>query len=92
VTRIDAVRYAITELEKKRRVLSSDQVGLRPLKGAEEDHRKVCEAILSLKEICQALQAECVKRSIAVWQEEIMEEPDAIQTQMKDLMMEERRP
>ena len=72
MTRIEAVRFAITELEKKRRLCSKDQVGLQPLKGMEEDHAKICDAILSLKEICQALQAEGVKKSIAEWQMDVI--------------------
>lgn len=71
MTRIEAVRFAITELEKKRRLCSKDQVGLQPLKGMEEEHAKYCDAILSLKEVCQAMQAEGVRKSIAEWQMDV---------------------
>ena len=85
MTRIEAVRFAIQELEKKRRVLSKNRQGLIPLEGLEEQYDRINDAILCMKEICQALQAEIVKRSIAAWQEKIMVEPDAIQLAMKDL-------
>jgi len=86
MTRMEAIRLAIEELEKQRRICSKNRQGLIPLDGMEEQFTRLDSAIHELKEICQALQAECVKRSIAVWQEKIMEEPEAIQTAMRDLM------
>ena len=73
MTRIEAVRIAIRELEKKRRLYSRDQVGLTPLKGAEKEHAEICECIAGMKEICQAMQDEGVKKSIAAWQMDVME-------------------
>lgn len=81
MNRIEAIRMAIKEMEKKRRLYSADQVGLRPLKGAEKDHAEVCECIAELKEICRAMQDEGVKRSIAAWQTDVMENgPSAMET------------
>ena len=86
MTRMEAIRLAIEELEKQRRICSKHRQGMMPLDGMEEQFMRLDSAIHELKEVCQALQAECVKRSIAVWQEKIMEEPDAIQTAMRELM------
>ena len=90
MTKIEAVRFAIAELEKKRRLYSSDQVGLRPLKGMEEQHEKVCGALARLKELCQALQEEGVRRSIAAWQQDIMTDADAVKRQMEDMIRQGR--
>jgi hypothetical protein len=82
---MEAVRITIEEMEKKRRVCSVRREGLIPLEGAEEEFCKWDSVIHELKGLCQALQAEGVRRSIAAWQEEIMMEPDAVQIAMKDL-------
>ena len=85
MTRIEAMRFAIQELEKKRRVLTKNRQGLIPLEGLEEQFERINDAILSLKEICQALQAEIVQRSIAVWREEELAEPEGVQMEMPGL-------
>lgn len=82
MTRIEAVRFAIQEIEKERRSVTKNQAGLIPLEGMEEQFERLNDAILSLKEIAQALQSEIVKRSIAVWHEEIHEEPATQQMRM----------
>lgn len=89
MTRIEAVRFAIQELEKKRRVVTKGRMGLIPLDGMEEQFNRINDAILSLKEICQAIQAEGVKRSIAVWQDEIKEEPQVHQGDLFDMIREQ---
>ena len=85
MTRIEAMRIAIEALEKDRRVCSKNRMGLIPLEGAEEQYERINDAILSLKEICQALQSELVRRSIAVWREEEKAEPEGVQMIMKDI-------
>ena len=90
MTRIEALREAIRDEENRRRLYSADQVGLRPLKGAEKEHERACEIISGLKEICQAMQSEIVRRSIAVWQEDLMTDADAVKRQMEDMIRQGR--
>lgn len=71
MTRIEALRFAIQELEKKRRVVSKNRMGMIPLDGLEEQFDRINDAILSLKEVCQAMQAEGVRKSIAEWQMDV---------------------
>ena len=80
MTRIEALRFAIQELEKKRRVVSKNRMGMIPLDGLEEQFDRINDAILSLKEVCQAMQAEGVRKSIAEWQLDAMENgPSALE-------------
>lgn len=85
MTRIEAVRIAIEELERQRRIFSKDRIGLQPQPGGEEIFYKMDAAIREMKELCQALQTEGVRKSIAAWQQDIMKHPDAVQLAMKDL-------
>jgi len=88
MTRLEAMRIAIAEMEKQRRLCSDDLHGLIPLEGFEADYYHWDSVIKELKEVCQALQAEDVKRSIAAWQMDIMsgKEPDT-----NDLLPAEER-
>ena len=80
MTRIEALRFAIQELEKKRRVVSKNRMGMIPLDGLEEQFDRINDAILSLKEVCQAMQAEGVRKSIAEWQMDVKENgPSALE-------------
>ena len=80
MTRIEALRFARQELEKKRRVVSKNRMGMIPLDGLEEQFDRINDAILSLKEVCQAMQAEGVRKSIAEWQMDVKENgPSALE-------------
>ena len=85
MTRIEAVRVAIEEMKKQRIKCSKDKIGIMPLEGQEERYYQLDDALRELEEICQALQEEGVKRSIAAWQEKIIEDPESIRTAMEDL-------
>ena len=76
MTKLEAVRSAIADMERKRRVYSKDRQGLIPVKGMEEEYQRVDETIRALKDVCQALQAEGVKASIAAWQQDLIEKPE----------------
>lgn len=86
MTKLEAIREAIAEQEKRRRVFSKDGNGLIPQDGWEEDFQRADEIIKGLDEICQALQAECVRKSIAEWQKDLIENPEAaMMSAMNDL-------
>lgn len=85
MTRLMALRIAISELEKKRRAASAKGDGLYAAEEMEEEFNRADEAVLALKEICQALQSESVKKSIAAWQKELIEDPESIRLAMADL-------
>ena len=85
MTRIEAVRFAIEILEKERRIFSENCMGLKAAKGGEEEFGKLDDAIQEMKKVCQVLQVESVKRSIAAWQHDLMEEPDLVKMAMKEL-------
>ena len=78
MTRIEAVRFAIELMEKERRIFSENCMGLKAAKGAEAEFGKLDDAIQEMKKICQVLQVESVKRSIAAWQHDLMEEPEQL--------------
>lgn len=85
MTRIEAMREAIRVMEKERRIYSIRCEGLKPAPGGEEQFHKYDDIIKRLKEVCQVLQVESVKRSIAAWQHDLMEEPDLVKMAMKEL-------
>ena len=85
MTRLQALRTAITEMEKKRRGYSARGDGMTPMPGMEDEFRKADETVLALKEICQVMQVEGVKKSIAAWQKDLMEDPESIRLAMSDL-------
>lgn len=85
MTRIEAVREAIREMEKKRRAVSVNHAGMKAEEGMEEEYERANEAVLALKEICQALQVEGVKKSIAQWQRDLIEDPESVRLAMSDL-------
>ena len=85
MTRLMALRIAIGEMEKKRRAASRDGRGLFPAEDMEDEFRRADETVLALKEICQAMQCEGVKKSIAAWQKDLMEDPESIRLSMSDL-------
>ena len=85
MTRIEAVREAIRVMEKKRREASADRTSMKAAEGMEEEYERANETVLALKEICQALQAESVKKSIAKWQMDLIEDPESVKLAMSDL-------
>ena len=85
MTRLMALRIAISEMEKKRRAASRDGRGMFPAEDMEDEFRRADETVLALKEICQALQAESVKKSIAKWQMDLIEDPESVKLAMSDL-------
>ena len=87
--KIEAMRFAIKEMENKQAAVSIGRKRMDPTPGCEELFWKLDEAIIQLKAICQAIQAESVRKSIAEWQMEIMEKPDAVETAMMELVQGE---
>ena len=85
MTRVEAVRNAIVEMEKLRRKVSKNRMGLEAAEGMDAEFDKVNETVLTLKEICQVLQVEGVKKSIAQWQTDLIEDPESIRMAMSDL-------
>ena len=81
MTRLQALRTAITEMEKKRRGYSARGDGMTPMPGMEDEFRKADETVLAL----QVMQVEGVKKSIAAWQKDLMEDPESIRLAMSDL-------
>ena len=84
MTRVQAMQMAIREMEKKRRNCSRNRNGLIPLDGMEEEFAKANEAILTLREIYQGMLQEGKQKSLAAWQENIIENPEAVRLAMSD--------
>jgi len=71
--KIEALRYAIRVLEKKQAMMSVDGKRMKPLEGREQDFFEMEDAIIQLKALCQAMQSELVRKSIAEWDMAIAE-------------------
>lgn len=84
MTRITAMQMAINEMERRRRTCSKNRNGLLPLDGMEEEFENVNEAILTLREMYLSLLQEAKAQRLAAWQEEIIENPEAVKLAMSD--------
>ena len=71
--RIEALRYAIRVLEKRQAMMSEDGRRMKPLEQREKEFFELEDAIIQLKALCQALQSELVRKSIAEWDMAIAE-------------------
>ena len=72
MTSIEALRYAIQELEIKQRRISVGGKRFTPLPGSEDQFERLEQCIVQLKAVCQAMQSEGVRKSIAEWDERIL--------------------
>jgi len=71
--KIEAMRFAIKELENKQAAVSIGRKRMEPTPGCEAIFWKLEDALIQLKAICQALQSELVRKSIAEWDQTIEE-------------------
>jgi len=71
--KIAALRYAIRVLEKKQAMMSVDGKRLQPLDQYGKEFYELEDAIIQLKALCQAMQSELVRKSIAEWDMAIAE-------------------
>lgn len=71
--KIEALRYAIRVLEKRQAMMSEDGRRMKPLEQREKEFFELEDAIIQLKALCQALQSELVRKSIAEWDMAIAE-------------------
>ena len=79
MTRSEALRFTIRIMEQEQRKVSEGWRRLTPMEGKEEKFHELEDAIHELKEIGQALQADGVRKSLAEWQERVMENgPEAL--------------
>jgi len=78
MTSIDALRFAIQELEIKQRRISVGGKRFTPLPGSEDQFERLEQCIIQLKAICQAMQSEGVRKSLAEWDDKILthQEPE----------------
>ena len=65
--KIEALRYAIRMMERKQMLISVDGRRMTPLEKREEEFYELEDAIIQLKALCQAIQSDMVRKSIAEW-------------------------
>ena len=71
--KIEALRFAISALEKKQAAISEGARRMIPLKGSEDEFFRIENALIQLRALCQALQSEMVRKSITEWDMAIAE-------------------
>ena len=74
MTKLSAVRIAIEQLERERKLVSHSLCS--PLKGMEKRYKELEEALAQLRDIAQGLQSEPVRSALAEWQKRLMEDEE----------------